>query len=191
MIFHCVLYPFHSLLNGFSSAWGFQNLFWILFSFLICRHNYWHLFTSSFPFDLTSAQKICKDVCPSFYDFGGFSKKSFHLVNASIIFVSFFNRALLKFLAFKYFLEIFQLRHLPTLKIGKKFSRFSAWSGLHKMAVILIHVRSVFSEIFPNQVDRVKRWNFLLFYGHPLACGSVSRRVVGFESLTPFCLASA
>ena len=102
-----------------------------------------------------------------------------------------FNRALLKFLAFEYFLEIFQSRHLPTLKIGKKFSRFSAWSGFHKMAVLLIHVRLVFSEFFPNQVDRVKRWNFLLFYGHPLACGSVSRRVVGFESLTPFCLASA
>ena len=116
------------------------------FSFLNCRHIHWHLFTSSFPFDLISAQKICSDVCPSFFDFEWFSKISFHLENALIIFISFFNRALLKFLAFEYFLEIFQQRHLPTLKIGKKFSRFSAWSGLHKMAVILIHHFWIFSE---------------------------------------------
>ena len=71
-----------------------------------------------------------------------------------------FNRALLKFLAFEYFLEIFQSRHLPTLKIGKKFSRFSAWSGLHEMAVILIHHFWNFSESSWSN----RRWNFLFYF---------------------------
>jgi len=70
-----------------------------------------------FPFDLSSVQKICQMSVPHFSILEDFPN-IFKLENASKIFVSFSKKSPSEVFSVEYFLEIFQSRHLPTLKIG-------------------------------------------------------------------------
>ena len=81
-----------------------------------CRHIYWHC-SSVIPIDLSSVQKSLSDVCLLFRFWRIFQRFLIWKMLQNFRFL-FLKRALSEVFSVEYFLEIFQSRHLPTLKIG-------------------------------------------------------------------------
>ena len=77
------------------------------------------------------------------------------------------NRALLKFLAFKYFLGIFQPRHLPMLKIGKNL--VAVQPGVDSMRCC--DLDSSFLKFFRIKLIELDDETFLLFLVIPWHAG--------------------
>ena len=124
---------------GFSSTWGFQNLlefFFILFAGIIidiCSSVYFHL-------TLHLLKKFVQMFVHPFSILEDFPKNLL-IWKMLQLFPFSFSKSPSEVFSVRIFSRNISTKTLPTLKIGKKFSRCSAWSGLHKMAVILIHVK--------------------------------------------------